>query len=147
MGILLYPLPRYTKRPRSLEGAEDVAKQDLAVMPHFLRNTRRNRSERNGLFSMLPNRSACEPMSHNTAAALAHNNHQIIQDSCPSCLYTGVATCFGLAGYFTYIAVEDELKAGTTSVRALRQAARQRPWLLAISAGWIAIGIHRWNLG
>lgn len=29
-------------------------------------------------------------------------------DSCRSCLYTGVATCIGLAGYFFHLATEDD---------------------------------------
>lgn len=30
------------------------------------------------------------------------------QESCRSCLYTGVGTCLGLSGYFLYLALEEE---------------------------------------
>ena len=35
-----------------------------------------------------------------------HNREQ----SCRSCLYTGVATCLSLAGYFFYLATEDAMQ-------------------------------------
>jgi len=38
------------------------------------------------------------------------------QQSCRSCLYTGVATCLGLSSYFFYLATEDDkIKMGKTS--------------------------------
>ncbi len=30
------------------------------------------------------------------------------QESCRSCLYTGVTTCIGLSGYFLYLAIDEE---------------------------------------
>jgi len=35
-----------------------------------------------------------------------HNKEQ----SCRSCLYTGVATCLGLSSYFFYLATEDDMQ-------------------------------------
>ena len=32
------------------------------------------------------------------------------QQSCRSCLYTGVATCLGLSSYFFYLATEDDMQ-------------------------------------
>ena len=84
------------------------------------------------------------------------------EESCKSCLYTGVATCFGLASYFAYLAMEDELTKMTTTTshanfnshsfmkesgKILRLAARNKPGFLIVSAGWVVIGVHRWNLG
>ncbi len=31
-----------------------------------------------------------------------------LEESCRSCLYTGVATCVGLSGYFLHLAVEEQ---------------------------------------
>jgi hypothetical protein len=57
-------------------------------------------------------------------------------ERCDSCLYTGVATCAGLASYFAHMALYD------AAVQP-----RHRPFLMAVSAGWIAVGAYRWKLG
>jgi hypothetical protein len=56
--------------------------------------------------------------------------------SCASCLYTGVATCAGLATYFAHLGCNDAAV-----------LPRHRPFLLAIAAGWTAAGTYRWKLG
>jgi hypothetical protein len=57
-------------------------------------------------------------------------------DRCDSCLYTGVATCTGLAAYFAHMALYD------AAVQP-----RHRPFLMALSACWMAVGAYRWKLG
>jgi hypothetical protein len=56
--------------------------------------------------------------------------------SCASCLYTGVATCAGLAAYFAHLGRNDPAV-----------LPRHRPFLLAAAAGWAAAGAYRWILG
>jgi len=84
------------------------------------------------------------------------------EGSCPSCLYTGVATCVGLALYFTHLAFDEDapreavnavktgkskslssLSAGSFMVRK----APPRFSFLAIAAGWVGAGVYRWYLG
>jgi len=39
---------------------------------------------------------------------ISHAQANKEQESCRSCLYTGVATCIGLSGYFFYLANEED---------------------------------------
>lgn len=67
-------------------------------------------------------------------------------ESCPSCLYVGVATSLGLAAYFTHLALE-KVDERTLSEAARRQQRYNKPVFLAFSVGWVAIGAYRWHLG
>ena len=58
--------------------------------------------------------------------------------SCPTCLYTGVATCLGLAAYFTHAAYEPAPP---------KASSHHRPVFLAVAAGWLCLGAYRWHLG
>jgi hypothetical protein len=73
------------------------------------------------------------------------------ESPCPSCLYTGIATCAGLSWYFTHIATDtSDLSKTATRKQQLayyKIASQRRPYFLAISAGWICIGAYRWHLG
>jgi hypothetical protein len=100
-----------------------------------------------------------EQIADNNQILNRRQHYQQIEESCPSCLYTGVATCFGLASYFTYLALEDELYPKQQAAVAtkhltiqesgaiLRRAAHNKPGFLLVAAGWVAIGMHRWSLG
>ena len=58
-----------------------------------------------------------------------------LDQPCQACLYTGVATCVGLAGYFAHFATEEAtLK-------------RNRRFLWICSAGSLVAGAYRWHLG
>ena len=63
--------------------------------------------------------------------------------SCLSCLIVGVTTCVGLSAYFAHIAYEEPAIGRET----VQQAARRRPYFLAISAGWLCLGAYRLYLG
>jgi len=67
-------------------------------------------------------------------------------ESCPSCLYVGVATSLGLASYFAHAAFEKVDERTLTEV-ALRNQRYNKPVFLAISVGWLGIGAYRWHLG
>jgi len=103
---------------------------------------------------------------------IAKNQQSLMEgkdETCPACLYTGVATCIGLAGYFAHIAFEEggeqasqkartiadrtgqaPLKASWSwmaQARSTETIRRQRPAFLAISAAWLVAGAYRWHLG
>jgi hypothetical protein len=64
------------------------------------------------------------------------------ESSCPSCLYTGVGTCLGLASYFGYLGMEE------AHVQPVTLNVRQRQAFFGIMAvGWISIGAYRYHLG
>ena len=63
---------------------------------------------------------------------------------CKECLYTGVATCTGVSLYFMKLASEVPEK-GTQEV--IRQATKQKRFLLGGSALWAAAGVYRMYLG
>lgn len=64
------------------------------------------------------------------------------EDSCLSCLVTGVGTCIGLAGYFGYLAMEE------SHVRPVTLQVRQRLAFFGVAAvGWIGAGAYRLYLG
>jgi hypothetical protein len=75
------------------------------------------------------------------------------QGPCPSCLYTGVATCAGLAAYFVHLAYDTSLpNAARQNSQRARHAqlvllAKQRPYFLGIAAAWVGAGVYRWQLG
>jgi len=54
--------------------------------------------------------------------------------SCKPCLYTGIATCAGFAGYFYYLATEP-------------QNVKHKKFLLASSCAWTVAGMYRYYLG
>lgn len=64
------------------------------------------------------------------------------KDSCSSCLFVGVATCTGLAGYFAHMAFELPPATETAAAAMIR-----KPTLLTISVGWMCLGIYRACLG
>ena len=50
-------------------------------------------------------------------------------ESCRSCLYTGVATCIGLSGYFLHLATEKEeiLQKGKDDIKIRDKSPSQQP--------------------
>ena len=56
--------------------------------------------------------------------------------SCPSCLYTGIATCTGLATYMAHLGWND----ATVAVQ-------HRPYMRGMAALWLCVGAYRWHLG
>lgn len=70
------------------------------------------------------------------------NGAQHGEESCLSCLVVGVVTCGTLAGYFATLAYEKE------TLPELKAASiRRKPVFLAISAGWVLLGMYRVHLG
>ena len=67
-------------------------------------------------------------------------------ESCPSCLYVGVATSVGLSVYFARLAME-KVDERTLSASARQHQRYNKPVFLAFSVGWLAIGVYRWHLG
>ena len=90
------------------------------------------------------------------------------KESCQSCLYTGVATCIGLSGYFFYLATEEDTRQPNKkqqhpsklcsnksvpksptfpSIKSFMQGKpipkRNRPFLFAASAVWAVAGAYR----
>lgn len=87
------------------------------------------------------------------------------EGSCPSCLYTGVATCVGLALYFTHLAFDDDTPRAALRAVKTDQNGQGKPRLsslagssvirkapprlsfLAIAVGFVGAGAYRWYLG
>ena len=93
------------------------------------------------------------PASRPQSAVHGDIQHSNDGESCRSCLYTGLATCTGLSGYFLYLAMEEELhrtsKPNTlqsTIVNFMRGnpvPKQNRPFLFAMSAAWFVAGSYR----
>jgi hypothetical protein len=79
-------------------------------------------------------------LRHDQPKIIAQQEHP--DHSCWSCLVVGVATCTGLAAYFTYMAFEPPPVAETGVAAMLR-----KPTFLSISVGWMCLGIYRIYLG
>jgi hypothetical protein len=99
----------------------------------------------------LPESLAAMPLVEQKALVQAELDRLEREGPCSSCLYTGVATCAGLAAYFTHIAY-DTSDIAATLTRGQRHAqlklmVQRRPYFLAISAGWLVAGAYRWHLG
>ena len=91
------------------------------------------------------------------------------EESCRSCLYTGVGTCLGLSGYFFYLATEEDThqpnkkqqqhpskrssnksvpkSQAFSSIKSFMQGKpipkSNRPFLFAASAVWAVAGAYR----
>jgi hypothetical protein len=88
------------------------------------------------------------PFSNMTREELAKEKARVQAEidrsqGCPSCLFVGMATSFGLAAYFTHLAVEDLPK---VSITTILQQPRRLPYL-GIAAVWVGVGAYRWHLG
>jgi hypothetical protein len=92
----------------------------------------------------------------NTNSSLSHSNNNDQQqqhnkredESCAGCLYTGVATCTGLALYFAKIALLEVPDISRDMPREVASAHRRsRAGFLAVSATWLGISVYRWHLG
>jgi hypothetical protein len=64
-----------------------------------------------------------------------------VEKSCRECLYTGVATCTGLSLYFMKLA--SEIPDNHKTEVLMRQATKQKNFLLGGSALWAACGVYR----
>jgi hypothetical protein len=99
----------------------------------------------------LPESLAAMPLVEQKALVQAELDRLELEGPCSSCLYTGVATCAGLAAYFTHIAYDTSDIAATLTRRQrhaqLKLMVQRRPYFLAISAGWLVAGAYRWHLG
>jgi hypothetical protein len=102
-------------------------------------------------------RSQCEleeqgraPSKQISESALPEGNKQQDNEeqSCAACLYTGVATCTGLALYFAKVALLEvpDITRGMPREVAVAHG-RSRMGFLAMSAVWVGIGAYRWHLG
>ena len=80
------------------------------------------------------------------AATLERLRAEQENESCPSCLYVGVATSVGLSVYFARLAME-KVDERTLSASARQHQRYNKPVFLAFSVGWLAIGAYRWHLG
>jgi len=76
----------------------------------------------------------------NTHRSITENDPPKSNESCRSCLYTGVATCTGLSLYFLKLSTELP-ESGAKEV--MRQVSRQRNFLIAGSVAWAIAGIYR----
>mmetsp|Transcript_52839 Transcript_52839/g.78352 ORF Transcript_52839/g.78352 Transcript_52839/m.78352 type:complete len:178 (-) Transcript_52839:333-866(-) len=65
--------------------------------------------------------------------------------SCQTCLYTGVTTCAVVCAYFTKTALLDLPETGTRAV--MREAKRQKRFLLVFAGCWGMTGVYRAYLG
>jgi hypothetical protein len=99
----------------------------------------------------LPESLAAMPLIEQKALVQAELDRLEREGPCSSCLYTGVATCAGLAAYFTHIAYDTSDIVTTLTRRQrhgqLKLMVQRRPYFLAISAGWLVAGAYRWHLG
>ena len=69
----------------------------------------------------------------------------IPQEQCPSCLYTGVATCTGLSTYFFKVAHFDLPTKGSEQV--LLKASKDKRFLFLCGSCWALAGAYRLYLG
>jgi hypothetical protein len=103
------------------------------------------------LVEHLPSSLVAMPLIEQKALVQAELDRLELEGPCSSCLYTGIATCAGLAAYFTHIAYDTSDLAATLTRRQrhaqLKLAVQRRPYFLAISAGWVCVGAYRWHLG
>jgi len=66
-------------------------------------------------------------------------------ESCNVCLYTGVATCTGLASYFWKMGILDMPE--RSSSKFTQEMARQQRFLVTFGGAWALAGAYRWYLG
>jgi hypothetical protein len=93
--------------------------------------------------------------NHNFASSTTLAHHR--DDSCASCLWTGVITCIGLSAYFAHAAYDESPPVNITTSQPVvnkikwwqrqHQSRYTRPVFLLISTGWLGIGAYRWYLG
>lgn len=99
----------------------------------------------------LPQSFVAMPLLEQKALVQAELDRLEREGPCSSCLYTGIATCAGLATYFTHIAYDTSDLAATLTRRQrhaqLKLMVQRRPYFLAISTGWVVAGAYRWHLG
>jgi len=105
------------------------------ISPTTLNNTADSSSATNSQASM---------PQHEIQNSLPAEDYPQNQGSCKECLYTGVATCTGVSLYFMKLASEVP-EQGTREV--IRQATKQKRFLLGGSAVWAAAGVYRMYLG
>jgi hypothetical protein len=104
-----------------------------------------------GQVEQLPSSLIAMPLEQQKATVQAELDRLEREGPCSSCLYTGVATCAGLAAYFTHIAYDTSDIAETLTRRQrhaqIKLMVSRRPYFLAISAGWVVAGAYRGYLG
>ena len=88
-----------------------------------------------------------ELSNHNNAIQIYPSKQDLPKGSCKECLYTGVGTCTGLSLYFMYLASEVHVPTSEGVKEVMKQAARQKQFLLGGSAVWTAAGVYRLYLG
>lgn len=67
------------------------------------------------------------------------------EESCVSCLYTGIVTCTALSGYFFKMAFLDFPEPGSREFT--RQTATNKRFFIICGTAWAGLGIYRWHLG
>jgi hypothetical protein len=72
------------------------------------------------------------------------NTNNDSQESCASCMYTGMATCTGLSLYFFKMALDSPEK---KSVQFTKHVATNKRFFLLCGTAWAAAGVYRWHLG
>jgi hypothetical protein len=94
--------------------------------------------------TLLFSQNQSQPLTHQPDRSLPTEEPDHSTGSCKECLYTGVLTCSGVSLYFLKLASEVP-EQGTKEM--LRQATKQKRFLLGGSALWAAAGAYRMYLG
>lgn len=119
------------EQSKSFTADNDGAQQVLSQISQFTNGSRNNDDERAAIQAKIE---------------LLRSQHHQERESCPSCLYVGVATSLGLAAYFAHLAME-KVDERTLSDVARRHQRYNKPVFLTFSLGWLAAGAYRWHLG
>ena len=119
------------EQSKSFTADNDGAQQVRSQISQFTSGNRNNDDERATIQAKIE---------------LLRSQHYQETESCPSCLYVGVATSLGLAAYFAHLAME-KIDERTLSDVARRHQRYNKPVFLTFSLGWLAAGAYRWHLG
>mmetsp|Transcript_5891 Transcript_5891/g.7646 ORF Transcript_5891/g.7646 Transcript_5891/m.7646 type:complete len:85 (+) Transcript_5891:55-309(+) len=84
-------------------------------------------------------------MQNNSNQININTTQEQKEEPCKTCLYTGIATCTGLSAYFVKMALLDLPESGSEKV--MREAMKQKRFLLAFGGVWAMAGVYRWHLG
>jgi hypothetical protein len=103
---------------------------------------------RNGLTPFVATRTQCEHSSRcNDNQSSSASPVQRQDEPCDVCLYTGVATCFGLSLYFLKTAFLDLPESTSQSLPTKGKVQNQKRFLLLLSGASAVSGVYRLYLG
>lgn len=112
----------------------------LAPMPSFLSGI-----PRIALPTSLQQRSTQAAAGIDCSALNEHERQKGNEESCSTCLYTGVATCTGLSAYFFKVALMDLPTKGSKEI--LIKAQKDKRFLSIFGTCWAVAGAYRFYLG